>query len=105
MSVSPAESLKLMRGLTHLLFEDRLRKLGLFSLEKKKLHGDLTTAFHFLKGPTGKPERGSSPGTAVLEKGVNGYRVQEGKFRLGVRRKFFTVRVVRPWKRLKLNDL
>ena len=64
--------MKLIRGLEHLSCEDRLRELGLFSLEKRWLRGDLIVAYQFLKGPTGKMVRACLLGSVVTGQGVMG---------------------------------
>ncbi|KAK4826122.1 hypothetical protein QYF61_005274 [Mycteria americana] len=91
---------KLVKGLEGMYYEEQLRTLGLSSLEKRTLRGDLTTLYIFLR-------RGSGEGGADLfslgssdRMHGNGSKLCQGRFRLGIRKHFFTKRVVKPWNRL-----
>jgi len=60
----------MIQGLEYLFYEDRLRELGPFSLEKRRLRGDLRAAFQCLKGPTGKMEKIFSAGSVAIGQGA-----------------------------------
>jgi len=60
---------KMIRGMEYFSYEDSLRELGLFGLEKRRLWGDLLTTFQYLKGPTGSMERDFSQRCLVIGQG------------------------------------
>jgi len=90
----------MIQGMKHRSHADRLRELGLISLEKRRLRSDLIVAFQYLKGSYRKEgDRLSSSVSGKRTRG-NGFKLKEGRFRLDIRTNSSTVRGVRHWNRL-----
>ena len=68
----------------------------------KKPHGKrpgnsvLIGAFQYLKGAWKKDEDKLFSRACSEKTGSNGFKLKDGRFRLDIRKRFFTVRVVKP---------
>jgi len=90
----------MIRGLEHLSYEEWLRELGLFSLEKRRFQGHLIAAFQCLKGTSKKAGEQIFTRACSDRTRGNDFKPEEGRSRLKIRSKFFAMRVVRYSNRL-----
>jgi len=93
---------KLVRGLRWKSYEERLSLLGILSLEKRRLRGDLNQVFRIVKGfdKVDSCDFFQLDNSSRYELRGHSYKLKVRRCRLSVRQKFFSQRVVNVWNKL-----
>ncbi|KAK4826752.1 hypothetical protein QYF61_011120 [Mycteria americana] len=86
-----------VRDLDHLPFKERLRKLVLFNLEKRRQRSNIIASYNYLEEICRNNAVELSFGSWMRG---NGLKLHQGRFRLDMRKFYFTERVVKHWNRL-----
>ncbi|KFP27858.1 hypothetical protein N325_01624, partial [Colius striatus] len=100
MEIVQRRATKMIRGLEHLPYEERLRELGLFHLEKSRLRVDLINIYKYLNGDC--QEVGAFLYSVLSSNRTrgNGKKLEDKKAHINIRKNYFTLQVREPWHRL-----
>ncbi|RMB97866.1 hypothetical protein DUI87_25344 [Hirundo rustica rustica] len=97
---SPEKSSRAGKGVEGKTYEEQLRELGLFNLEKRRLSFDFDILYYYQRGSCSM--MGFDVSCQTISDRTRGHSLKrhQGRFRLDITRNFFTERVVKYWNRL-----
>ncbi|MEE6522036.1 hypothetical protein FKM82_020430 [Ascaphus truei] len=96
---------KLIKGMDILIYEERLAKLDLFTLEKRRLRGDMITIYKYIRGQYNELSKELFIPRVVQRTLGHPLRLEERKFHQQQRKGFFTVRAVKMWNSLPMETV
>ena len=92
---------KMIKSLEHLPYEKRLSDLGLFSLRKRRLRGDLLYVSKYLKGGGRQMDEARHFSVLCSDRArINGLKLENRKFYANVKKNFFMVWITEHWNRV-----
>jgi len=94
---------RMLPGMEGRSYEERLRDLRLFSLERRRLRSDLIEAYKMIRGLDRVDSESIFP--RMVKTGTQGHssKLWDDRYRTDVRGRFFTQRVVRAWNALPVT--
>ncbi len=96
-------STRMVKSLMGFSYEDRLRRLNLFTIEMRLLRADLILAYNLVKGRLNVPvdEIFEAPAERNLQR--HHFQLRHRRFRLARRKAAFSVRLPKHWNKLPLE--
>uniref|UniRef100_A0A8C3F4S5 Reverse transcriptase domain-containing protein n=1 Tax=Chrysemys picta bellii TaxID=8478 RepID=A0A8C3F4S5_CHRPI len=91
---------RMIRGMENLPYERRLEELGLFTLTKRRLRGDMVALFKYIRGINTREGEELFQLSTKVDTRTKGYKLAVGKFRLEIGRRFLTIKGVKFWNSL-----